>query len=192
MLAFHGAPEPRREGTLVLGQERVRVVGPVWSGGRTAFSRRALLHPGEDPARRLRYVRGMEIQALSDVLRADPRFETRRKWLILKDLYFTPTGEKVVEGFRYFRCSIDELVEPLLRQDFDATAKLPFALDDEGEVDTSSVLLNLAYTASGAIAGFQAVEYRDYQPVCVTEPVLLDGAAAQGLRDKLQELDQSS
>lgn len=133
-----------------------------------------------------------KIQALSDVLRADPRFETRRKWLILKDLYFTPTGEKVVEGFRYFRCSIDELVEPLSRQDFDATAKLPFALDDEGEVDTSSVLLNLAYTASGAIAGFQAVEYRDYQPVCVTEPVLLDGAAAQGLRDKLQELDQSS
>ena len=133
----------------------------------------------------------MKITDLSDFLRADARFATRRKWLILKDLYFTPTDEKVAEGFRYFTCSIDELTEPLSRRDFAAIAKLPFALDDEGEADTSSVLLNLAYTASGAIAGFQAVEYRDYQPICVTEPVLLEGAEAQALRDKLKEIDQS-
>lgn len=134
----------------------------------------------------------MEIQRLSDILKTDARFSTRRKWLILTDLVFTATGETLKEGFRYFACSIDELTEPLARRDFAAIAKLPFALDEDGDPDTSAVLLDLAYTASGAIVGFQAVEYREHFPTPVTETVLLEGAEAQALVSALKELDQSN
>ncbi|NLE88315.1 MAG: hypothetical protein GX607_18190 [Myxococcales bacterium] len=133
----------------------------------------------------------MAFQDLSEFLRADSRFGTRRKWLILKDLVFTPTNEVVQEGFRYFACSADEVKEPLTRRDFAAIAKLPFALDDDGEADASSVRLDLAYTPSGAFAAFQLVEYQNYEPVALTEPVLLEGAEAQALPGILREIDQS-
>ncbi|MGK3995829.1 hypothetical protein [Sorangium sp. So ce1024] len=134
----------------------------------------------------------MEIKNLSDFLRADPRFATRRKWLILSELVYTPTGEKVAEGFRYFTCPAESLTAALARRDFAGIAKLPFALDGEGEPDTSAVRLDLAYTASGAIAVFQPVEYRDYVPTPLSESVVLEGAEAQALRDTLREIDQSA
>ncbi|WP_437821350.1 hypothetical protein [Sorangium sp. So ce1078] len=134
----------------------------------------------------------MEIQDLSDFLRADPRFNTRRKWLILSELVYKPTGEKVEEGFRYFKCPVDHLNAALARRDFAAIAKLPFALDDEGEPDTSAVRLDLAYTASGALAAFQPVEFRDHAPTPLAASVVLEGAEAQALRDTLREIDQSS
>ncbi|WP_437783466.1 hypothetical protein [Sorangium sp. So ce1097] len=134
----------------------------------------------------------MEIKDLSDFLRADPRFTTRRKWLILSELVYTPTGEKVEEGFRYFTCPAESLTAALARRDFAAIAKLPFALDGEGEPDTSAVRLDLAYTASGAIAAFQPVEYRDHVPTPLSACLFLEGAEAQALRDTLREIDQSS
>ncbi|WP_437575573.1 hypothetical protein [Sorangium sp. So ce887] len=134
----------------------------------------------------------MEIKDLSDFLRADPRFTTRRKWLILSELVYTPTGEKVEEGFRYFTCSVEALTAALERRDFAAIAKLPFALDDEGEPDTSAVRLDLAYTASGAFAAFQPVEFREHVPTCLSASMVLEGAEARALRDTLREIDQSA
>ncbi|WP_437944192.1 hypothetical protein WMF27_14165 [Sorangium sp. So ce281] len=134
----------------------------------------------------------MEIQDLSDFLRADPRFTTRRKWLILSEFVYTSTGEKVEEGFRYFTCPIGALTAALERRDFAAIAKLPFALDEDGDPDTSAVRLDLAYTASGALAAFQPVEFRDHAPTCLSAPLILERAEAQALRDILRELDQSA
>ncbi|WP_438022609.1 hypothetical protein [Sorangium sp. So ce233] len=134
----------------------------------------------------------MEIKDLSDFLRADPRFTTRRKWLILSEFVYTPTGEKVEEGFRYFTCPVEALTAALARRDFAAIAKLPFALDDEGDPDTSAVRLDLAYTASGALAAFQPVEFREHVPTPVAASVVLEGAEAQALRDTLRAIDQSA
>ncbi|WP_437278096.1 hypothetical protein WME90_43875 [Sorangium sp. So ce375] len=134
----------------------------------------------------------MEIQDLSDCLRADPRFATRRKWLILSELVYTPTGEKVEEGFRYFTCPVEALTAALQRRDFAAIAKLPFALDEDGDPDTSAVRLDLAYTASGALAAFQPVEFREHVPTPLSASVVIEGAEAQALRDTLREIDQSA
>lgn len=147
---------------------------------------------GEDTWDQVLYERTMEIKDLSDVLRADPRFTTRRKWLIFSELVYTPTGEKVNEGFRYFTCPAEVLTAALQRRDLAAVAKLPFALDADGEPDTSAVRLDLAYTASGALAAFQPVEFREYVPTPLSAPVILDGAEAQALRDTLREIDQSA
>ncbi|KYF87095.1 hypothetical protein BE20_02960 [Sorangium cellulosum] len=134
----------------------------------------------------------MEIKDLSDSLRADPRFTTRRKWLILSELVYLPTREKVEEGFRYFTCPVEALTAALARRDFAAIAKLPFALDAEGDPDTSAVRLDLAYTASGALAAFQPVEFREHVPTPLSASVILEGAEAQALRETLREIDQSS
>lgn len=134
----------------------------------------------------------MEHQDISDFLRADSRFTKRRKWLIFSELVFEPTGEKVEEGFRYFTCSADELMQAFSARDIASIAKLPFALDEDGEPDTSAVCLDIAYTPSGAFVAAQPTEYRDHVPTRIAPVIFLEGAEAQALKDVMPSLDQSS
>lgn len=105
---------------------------------------------------------------------------------------FKPTGEKVEEGFRYFTCSADELMQAFSARDIASIAKLPFALDEDGEPDTSAVCLDIAYTPSGAFVAAQPTEYRDHVPTRIAPVIFLEGAEAQALKDVMPSLDQSS
>ncbi len=120
------------------------------------------------------------------------KFETKTSWIVFKNLHYRASGEKVIEGFRYFRAPIDELVAAFSAQDFQKIGQLPFAFDDEGDVDTSSVLLDLAYTDSGAFLAAQPVEYQDHNPTPVAAPLLLEGETARALIAQIKELDQSN
>ncbi|OGQ91623.1 MAG: hypothetical protein A2289_04805 [Deltaproteobacteria bacterium RIFOXYA12_FULL_58_15] len=120
------------------------------------------------------------------------KFEKKRRLLILSHLSYKPTGEKVEEGFRYFACDIGQLVQAFSRQDFGAIAKLPFALDESGDADTSAVLLDLAYTRSGSVVAAQPVEYQNYNPIAVANPIVFEGERAKGLAALVRELDQSA
>jgi hypothetical protein len=46
---------------------------------------------------------------------------------------------------------VDAVVDAFQRGDFAALKKLPFSLDEDGDPDTSSVRLEVAYTASGDV-----------------------------------------
>jgi hypothetical protein len=129
---------------------------------------------------------------LEDFLAAHPSFEKRKKLLVMSDLFYKPTSEKVTEGFRYFACDVDDLMEAFGRGDFAAMAKLPFALDEDGEIDTSSVRLDLAYTPSGSVVAVQPVEFQDYNPTPVAPVLLLEGDAAKRALVSVTALDQSS
>jgi hypothetical protein len=134
-----------------------------------------------------------ELPRLEDHLKANAdKFEIRKSMMVFKKLHYRATGEKVVEGFRYFSCDIGQLLAAFNAQDFQAISKLSFALDDENEPDTSSVLLDLAYTESGAFVAAQPVEYQDHNPTPVAPVILLEGAQAKGLIDTFKRLDQSS
>jgi len=67
--------------------------------------------------------------------------------------------EKVVEGFRYFTAPIEALVAAFESGDLAAIEALPYALDDDGDQDTTSVCLLLAYTDGGAFLAAQPQEY---------------------------------
>jgi hypothetical protein len=121
-----------------------------------------------------------------------PSITKRRKLLVFSETVYQPTGEKVIEGFRYFACEIGAVVEAFSRGDIGAITELPFALDDDGAVDTSSVLLNLAYTASGALVAAQPVEYQNYHPTPVAAPLVLEGEPAKAVAALIKELDQSA
>jgi hypothetical protein len=130
---------------------------------------------------------------LEEYLKAsNDKFEIRKSLLIFKNLHYRATGEKVVEGFRYFNCDIGQLLAAFNAQDFQAISKLPFALDDEGEPDTSAVLLDLAYTESGAFVAAQPVEYKDHNPTPVAPVLLIEGPQAKSLFETVKQLDQSS
>lgn len=129
---------------------------------------------------------------LEEFLKSHPSFEKKKKFFILGELVYKPTSEKVVEGFRYFSCDMASVMEALQRGDFAAIAKLPFALDDEGDADTSSVRLDLAYTAGGSVVAAQPVEYKDYNPSPVAPVLLLEGDAARQVHASVIALDQSS
>ena len=126
------------------------------------------------------------IPDLTDWLTAQPDlFETKKK-LFGKSVIHKPSGEKVVEGFRYFRSSIDELTAAFESGDLAAVQALEYALDKDGDADTTSVALLLAYTKSGAFLAAQPEEYQDYVPVPVREPRFFPGSVAL-----VAELDQS-
>jgi hypothetical protein len=128
-----------------------------------------------------------EIPSLSDWLKAQPDlFEERRKFLF-KDIYHKPTGEKVHEGFRYFHADADDLVAVFDGGDLSAAKNLPYALDDEGEIDTSALCLKLAYTKSGAFFAAQPEEYQSYSPVNLREAKYVEGSL-----ELFEELDQSA
>jgi len=124
-----------------------------------------------------------EIVDLTDWLKAQPEFEVKKK-LLFSSIIHTPSGEKVVEGFRYFTNPIEEVVAAFETGDVAALTALDYALDDEGEPDTTSVCIKLAYVKSGAFLAAQPQEYQDYVPTDVREPKYLNGFDI--------ELDQSA
>ncbi len=113
-------------------------------------------------------------------------FETKKK-LLFSSLIHTPSGEKVVEGYRYFTNSIDEVVAAFESGDLANVQALEYALDEDGDPDTTSVALLLAYTKSGAFLAAQPQEYQDYEPVLVAEPRYFPASVAL-----IEELDQTS
>ncbi|MBT0994791.1 hypothetical protein KIN34_10900 [Cellulomonas sp. DKR-3] len=128
-----------------------------------------------------------EFPELTDWLTAQPElFETKKK-LFGKSVIHKPSGEKVVEGYRYFRSSIDELTAAFESGDLAAVQALEYALDEDGDPDTSAVALLLAYTKNGAFLAAQPEEYQDYVPVRVREPRFFPGSVAL-----VDELDQTS
>jgi hypothetical protein len=133
----------------------------------------------------------MAFTDLDDFLKTNPNFERKKKLLVLSELVYKPTGEKVFEGFRYFECDIQQLLECFARGDFAAMQALPFATDDDGDPDTSAVRLDVAFTASGSMVAAQPVEYQDYNPTCVADVLFLEGDAAKAVVDAVNELDQT-
>ncbi len=128
-----------------------------------------------------------EIIELGDWLKTQTEtFETKKK-LFFTSIIHKPSGEKVTEGFRYFTSPIEELVAAFDAGDLAAIEALPFALDEDGDPDTSSVCLLVAYTANGAFFAAQPQEFQDYVPTQVREPKFFDFPVARAL-----ELDQSS
>lgn len=119
------------------------------------------------------------------------RFGKRRKLLIMSEFVYKPTNEKIREGFRYFRCEPSSLLDAFTRRDIQAISALPFAIDDEGYPDTSSVLIELAYTNSGSMVACHPQVYRDYAPRSVAPPLLLENAAAQQVALLVKNLDQT-
>ena len=105
---------------------------------------------------------------------------------------YVPTGEKVSGGFRYFACPVAAVLQCFSTLDLAAMLRLPFALDDDGDPDTSSVLISLHYTESGSVLAMQVQEYQNYHPVPLSPVVLLEGAQAQPHMALVKELDQSN
>ncbi|MBK7586403.1 MAG: hypothetical protein IPI67_40220 [Myxococcales bacterium] len=119
--------------------------------------------------------------ALSEFLLSLPTIEKRRKLLVLSELIYKPTGEKVTEAFRYFRCDIGQVAAAAVAGDFVALTKLPYALDEDGDRDTSGVLIDLAYTPSGSFVAVQPVEYQNSSPTPVAAALVLEGPAGQAV-----------
>lgn len=117
-----------------------------------------------------------------------------KTWLLglFGSVVYTPTGEKVAGGFRYFTCDIGPVLQAFEARDVGAMLALPYALDDDGEPDTSAVMVNLHYTPSGSAVAIQVTEYQNSEPIAVSPVWLAEGAEAQGLLPQVKELDQSS
>ena len=128
-----------------------------------------------------------EFPALSDWLKAQPdTFEIKKK-LLFSSIIHKASGEKVVEGFRYFTNPIDEVVAAFETGDIASLQKLDYAIDEDGDVDTSSVCILLAYTKSGAFFAAQPEQYQDYVPTKVREARFVTGTLEQ-----IEELDQTN
>jgi hypothetical protein len=115
---------------------------------------------------------------------------TRKKMLLFNENFYKPTGEKIETGYRYFACDVGPVQAAAAALDLNALCELPFAIDDEGDADTSSVLVDLEYTKSGSFVAAQAVEYRNSNPTPVMAPQVAEGRA--DLAALLHELDQSA
>ena len=100
-------------------------------------------------------------------------FETKKRLLLFTDIIHKPSGEKVKEGFRYFFADADTVAAAFDAADIAAIASLPYAIDNEGEVDTSAVCLKIAYTKGGAFLAAQPQEYQEYVPTDLREPKYL-------------------
>ena len=111
-----------------------------------------------------------DIPRMSVWLKQQPDVEAKKKFLLFTDLYYTPTGEKIKEGFRYLDVDGDTLVAAFDSGDFEAVSSLPPLVDDNGEPDTGSVSVWLAYTKSGAFLYVQPVVDVDYVPTYPREP----------------------
>lgn len=131
-----------------------------------------------------------DIIDLDDWLKAQTStFTTRKRMLVFKDLVYTPTDEKVVTGFRYFHSPVEDLLAAFDAHDLEAIARLTYAIDDEGDVDTSSVCLKLAYTPSGSYLAAQPQEYQNWAPVDLREPKVFTSPRG---RELAHALDQSN
>jgi hypothetical protein len=128
---------------------------------------------------------------LDDFVLSHPRFTKETKWLIMSQIKYKETGEKLREGFRYFSCESTPLAEAFRRQDFEAISALPFCLDEDDEPDTSAVRLDVWYTGSGSAVVAQPVEYINHNPQPIADPLLLEGDASRAILDLVKTLDQS-
>lgn len=128
---------------------------------------------------------------LEDYVLSHPHFYKEKKWLILSQLKYKATGEKLHEGFRYFACKSTLLLEAFKRQDFACIASLPFCLDEEDEPDTSAVRLDIWYTKSGSALAAQPIEYINHNPQPIAPPLLLEGEASRANVQLAKTLDQS-
>ncbi|UZN02750.1 hypothetical protein [Cellulomonas sp. S1-8] len=129
-----------------------------------------------------------EIVELSQWLKNQPQtFTTKKRMMVFTDLIYTPTNEKVVTGFRYFRNPITDVVAAFDADDLEAIAALEFALDEDGDADTSAVCLLLAYTKSGSYLAAQPQEYQDYMPTVVREPKAFATPRARALAEALDQ-----
>ena len=128
-----------------------------------------------------------EIVDITDWLKGQTdTFETKKK-LLFTSVIHTASGEKVVEGFRYFTNDVDELLAAFDAGDLAAIEALDFAVDEDGDPDTTSVALLLAYTKSGAFFAAQPQEYQDYVPTALREPKYFTATV-----ERAEALDQSS
>lgn len=123
----------------------------------------------------------MAYPTLSEYLASHPSIGKRKKMFIFSETIYKSTGEKVTEGFRYFACGIADVAVAATSGNFEALTKLPFALDEDGDRDTSGVLIDLAYTPSGSFVAVQPVEYQNSAPCPVAAPFVLEGAAGQSV-----------
>lgn len=117
---------------------------------------------------------------MSDIIKLDAwlkaqadTFTTKKRLLVFTDIIHTPSGSKVIEGYRYFTSDIESLLAAFDADDLAAIAALPYALDYEGEADTSGVCILLAYTSDGAFLAAQPQQYIDYVPTLLREPKYL-------------------
>jgi len=117
-----------------------------------------------------------------------------KTWLLglLGSVVYTPTGEKVSGGFRYFDNCLGLLLERFERLDLRGIMELPFALDDDGDPDTSDIVLDLHYTKSGSMVAMQVGQFRNSQRVSVTPTRFLEGPDAAACLAQVLELDQSN
>lgn len=127
---------------------------------------------------------------LEEHIKTLPCVGTRKKALLFSENFYKPTGEKIVTGFRYFACDVGPVQAAAAALDLNALCDLEFALDEDGDVDTSSVLVDLEYTKSGSFVAVQAAEYRDHNPKPVMAPVVAEGRP--DLAALVLELDQSA
>ncbi len=114
-----------------------------------------------------------------------------KKLLVFSSLHYKPTGEKVVVGFRYYACAAAEVVAVRDAGNQQALTALPYALDEDGDPDTSGTCLLIAYTKSVSILALQPQEYQDYVPVQLRPPLLFEGESAAALKGLVATLDQT-
>jgi hypothetical protein len=116
-----------------------------------------------------------------------------KTWLfgLFGSVVYTPTGEKVLGGFRYFKCEPQALLQAFQAGDLAGISRLPYALEEDGSPDTSALLIALHYTASGSAVAMQVQGYQDSQPVALGPTVLLEGDAAKAVIGQVRAIDQS-
>lgn len=107
-------------------------------------------------------------------------------------MVYVPTREKVKGGFRYFACELPAVLEAFESGDVSRFLDLPFAVDDDGDPDTSAIVVDIHYTPSGSVVALQVREYQNHNPTPVTPVRLLEGAAGQAALTQIVELDQSN
>jgi hypothetical protein len=132
---------------------------------------------------------------LDDFLTQDCNGKFKDKtWLLglFGSFQYTPTGEKADNGFRYFACDVGTVLTAFRSGNVGALLALPFALDADGEADTSAVAVTMRYTASGSAVALQVEEHRDGKAEPRSEVWLVEGAAGQAVIAQIKQLDQST
>ena len=121
------------------------------------------------------------------------KFKDKTRFLgLVGSVIYTVTGEELKGGFRYFECEPEDLVAAFENMDLKAMLDLEYAEDEDGDPDTSSLLITLHYTDSGSVLAMQVQQYQNYQPVPITPVVFLEGPAAKAHIELVKELDQST
>ncbi|WP_299770059.1 hypothetical protein [uncultured Pseudoteredinibacter sp.] len=113
---------------------------------------------------------------IEDVLLEDhaDKFEDKRFLFgLFGSIVKKTTQEKVIYSYRYFQCDAAELISHVQDLNFEGIASLPYAYDENNEVGTSSVCLDLRYLKSGEMVAVQVQQYIDSCPTMTTEAKIL-------------------